>query len=173
MTLGAGWVVISYVVLTLCLLLLHVYTRWPWRLKASAIVAASAAYLLVYFATPQLLGWPANGPLPARFRLLGVMIDEPDADRGNVGAIYFWGSELDPEHTQEPRAYHLPYTQTLQAQFEEAHGKLRKNIPQLGEVQDETALPGVAPDRSQLGQISQKIKLKDAPAEGAPVKDAP
>jgi hypothetical protein len=61
----------------------------------------------------------------------------------------------------------------LQAKFEGARGKLRKSIPQIGEVEDPDAIKGEPKDFSQLGQKSLKIEFKDAPIGGAPVKDAP
>ncbi len=173
MSADLGELVAVQVLVTLVLVLLHLRTTWRWEAKAASIVLASLGYLLAYYSAPNLLGWPTSGQVPAKFKLLGVMIEEPDPERNSKGAIYFWGADLAPASPKAPRAYQLPYTQSLKAQFSEAHGKMRRNIPQIGEVDDPDAPVGVAIDRSQLGQSSLKIKIKDAPAEGAPVKDAP
>jgi hypothetical protein len=173
MAAGIGWLITVYVITTAAVMVLHLYVRWPWYWKAVAIGLGSAAYFLAYSSAPDLLGWPTSDQLPKKFSILGVMIEEPDASRDSEGAIYFWGADVSAGGDKTPRAYHVPYTPTLKAQFSEAHGKIRKNIPQIAEVEDPDAVIGTAQERSQLGQSSLKIKIKDAPAEGAPVKDAP
>ena len=110
--------------------------------------------------------------VPRRFNLLAVYIQEPDKRTGEAGHVFFWASDLDPDADQRPRAYKLPFSPGYKSVFQEGQGKLRQNIPQIGEAEPEDVLHGVPSDRQQLGQKSVKIKFRDAPPAGPPSKEA-
>ena len=169
---GHGAIVAAYVLVALSLLLLSLFSRWTWRVKTLLVVTTTAAYCACYFALPALLGWPTDRNVPKRFNLIGIFIQEPDKRTGEPGNVFFWASDLDPDTDQRPRAYRLPYSLKTKAVFQEGQGKLRKNIPQVGEVEEDDEVHGVPQDRSELGQKSVKIKFKDAPPAGPPSKDA-
>ena len=170
--LGHTSIVASYVVVSLALLLLGLFARWSWPVKICLIALVSASFMVVYFALPALLGWPSGQTVPKRFNLLAVFFQEPEPVTGEAGAIFFWATDVDPLADQRPRAYRLPFSLRLKTVFEEGRGKLRQNIPQIGEAELEDEVHGVPNDRQQLGQKSVKIKLQDAPPAGPPSKDA-
>lgn len=172
LTFGHAAIVAAYVVVALALLLLSLFSRWPWQVKTGLVVVTSAAYCACYFALPALLGWPTDRDVPKRFNLIGVYIQEPDKRTGEPGNVFFWAADLDPDRDQRPRAYRLPFSLKTKAVFQEGQGKLRQNIPQVGEVEEDDEVHGVPQDRGQLGQKSVKIELKDAPPAGPPSKDA-
>jgi len=169
---GHAAIVAAFVLVGLALLLLSLFSRWHWRVKAGLIVLTSAAYCACYFAIPALLGWPTDREVPRRFNLLAVYIQEPDKRTGEAGHVFFWASDLDPDADQRPRAYKLPFSPGSKSVFQEGQGKLRQNIPQIGEAEPEDVLHGVPSDRQQLGQKSVKIKFRDAPPAGPPSKEA-
>lgn len=172
LTFGHAAIVAAYVVVALALLLLSLFSRWHWRVKAGLVAITTAAWCACYFALPALLGWPTDRAVPQRFNLIGVFIQEPDKRTGEPGNVFFWASDLDPDADQRPRAYRLPYSLSTKAVFQEGQGKLRQNIPQVGEVDEEDKKLGVPQDRGQLGQKSVKIKFRDAPPAGPPSKEA-
>lgn len=172
LTFGHAAIVAAYVVVALALLLLSLFSRWPWQVKSVLIVATTAACCACYFALPALLGWPTERAVPKRFNLIGVFIQEPDRRTHEPGAVFFWAADLDPDHDQRPRAHRLPFSLKTHALFQEGQGKLRQNIPQIGEVEEDDEVLGVPQDRGQLGQKSVKIKFKDAPPAGPPSKEA-
>ena len=169
---GHSSIVAGYVVVTLCLLLLGMFSRWHWVAKLGLVAAVTAAWCAVYFALPAMLGWPTDRDVPRRFNLVAVYIQEPDQTTGKPGGVFFWASDLDPDADQRPRAYRLPFSPGFKAVFEEGQGKLRQNIPQTGELEEDDEIHGVPADRLQQGQRSVKIKLRDAPPSGPPSKDA-
>lgn len=171
-TFGHGAIVSSYVAIALSLLLLTLFSRWRWPGKVALIGLTTLAYCAIYFTLPALLGWPTDRNVPRRFNLIGVFIQEPDQRTGEPGSVFFWATDLDAPHEQRPRAYRLPFSLQTKAVFQEGQGKLRQNIPQIGEVEEDDEVHGVPLDRGQLGMKSVKVKIEDAPPAGPPTKDA-
>lgn len=169
---GHSAIVAAYVVVALLLLLLSLFSRWPWQVKAALIGGVTAACVAVYLTLPALLGWPTDRAVPKRFGLLAVYIQEPDRRTGEAGGVFFWATDLDPAADQRPRAYRLPFSLGLKSVMQEGQGKLKQNIPQIGEAEPDDEVHGVPSDRQQLGQKSVKIKLRDMPPAGPPSKDA-
>lgn len=167
-----GGIVAAYVSVALVLLLLGLFSRWRWPVKLGLIAATLGAWVAVYFAMPALLGWPTDDNVPRRFNLLGVYIQEPDPVTHKPGGVFFWATDLDAESEARPRAYRLPFSASYKSVFEEAQGKLRQKIPQVGEVEPDDEVHAVPQDRLQIGLKSVKIKLRDAPPVGPPSKDA-
>ena len=152
-----------YVLVALLLLSINLYSNWSWKIKAFTIIVVSLFYLLSYYSFPPLLGWATRDDLPERFNLVGVYVEEPDKLTGAKGEIFLWVTDMEagPGHN-EPRAYRLPFTAELHAKVVEAGTKLRKNLPQLGELEEEG--PGGRPlDRTQMGQESVNIEFYDLP----------
>jgi hypothetical protein len=136
--LGTSGLVAAYVVVALLLLVLNLNARWSWTVKALAIVVVSALYLVTYYSIPPLLGWPTDQSLPKRFNLIAVYVQEPDKASGRTGEIVLWATDMaEGPRGGEPRAYRVPFTQALHQQVEDAANKIRKNMPQIGEVKDE------------------------------------
>ena len=80
MTLGITGIIAAYILLAVLLLSINLYSKWPWQLKAGAIVITSAFYVITYFSFPALLGWPTTQDPPAQFRLLAAHVEQPDKE---------------------------------------------------------------------------------------------
>jgi hypothetical protein len=160
-TLGALGLTAAYVVLALLLLNLSLYSNWSWWVKAVMIGLTSGFYIVTYFSLPPLLGWPTDAALPERFRLIAVHVQEPNKFTGTEGRIFLWATAINAPPDSEPRAYRLLFAPTLHERAIEARNKLRKGIPQLGEV-DQPAL-GNLQDTAPLGQESARITFYDPP----------
>lgn len=130
-TLGTFGLTAAYVTVALLLLVLNLYARWPWPVKAAVIVLVTASYFVTYHDVPDELGWPTAASLPARFRLLAVAIDLPNPAIGDKGRIYLWAT--DESGADAPRAYVLPYSKPLRHIVHQADEKLRQGIPLIGE----------------------------------------
>ncbi|MBI4695468.1 MAG: hypothetical protein HY749_15740 [Gammaproteobacteria bacterium] len=172
MTLGIGALVALYVVTAAVLLGLCLYSRWRPGAKIAIIALVSAAYVAVYYGLPTRLGWPTDGAVPKKFNLYAIYIQEPDPQTGAKGDVFFWAADMQAGADARPRAYRLPFTPELKAKFTEANGKLRQNIPQIGEAEDDKDPFGVPRNRDQRGQKSAKITLRDAPPDVPPSKEA-
>jgi len=136
--LGTSGLVAAYVVVALLLLVLNLNARWSWTVKALAIAMVSALYLVTYYSIPPLLGWPTDQSLPKRFNLIAVYVQEPDKASGRAGEILLWASDMaEGPRGAEPRAYRVAFTKSLHEKVQEAGNKIRKGLPQLGEVKDE------------------------------------
>jgi hypothetical protein len=129
---------IAYALLGVLLLSACLLTRLPWPLKAAAIVATSAFYVVSFYATRGLLGWSSVDPLPPRFKLLHARIVEPHSLAGDAGAIHLWIEALDEDNipTGVPRAYRLPYDAKLAEKAEAAVKASANGQPQGGRTAD-------------------------------------
>jgi hypothetical protein len=174
MNIGTDGLIACHVTLTVILLAIGLVSQWPWHWKAYTIILATLSYFIVYHAYTACFGWPVAYALPAKFRLLAVTIVEPDLNLRRNGDIFFWALDIDAGVASQPRAYQLPYSLSTYDAFAKARGKLRENIPQIGEIIGDHLTIGKATDTSQSGQLSSMIKFRDAPpGEGVPTKEAP
>jgi hypothetical protein len=132
------WLSIAYALLGVLLLVICVFAKIPWPVKASLIVLTSAFYVVSFFATRGLLGWSSTDPLPPKFKLLGARIVEPHSLAGDPGAIYLWVEALDDDNypTAVPRAFRLPYNVRLAEKTESAVKASANGLPQGGRTAD-------------------------------------
>jgi hypothetical protein len=132
------WLSIAYALLGVLLLVVCVFARIPWPVKAAAIVLTSAFYVVGFFATRGLLGWSSTDPLPPKFKLLGARIVEPHSLEGDPGAIHLWVEALDDDNFPSgvPRAYRLPYDVHLAERTEAAVRASANGVPQGGRTAD-------------------------------------
>ena len=132
------WLSIAYALLGVLLLVICVFAKVPWPVKAAAIVLTSAFYVVGFFATRGLLGWSSTDPLPPRFKLLGARIVEPHSLEGDTGAIHLWVEALDDDNFPSgvPRAYRLPYDAHLAERTEAAVRASANGVPQGGRTAD-------------------------------------
>jgi hypothetical protein len=129
---------IAYALLGVLLLVIFVFARIPWPIKAGAIALTSAFYVVNFYETRALLGWSSIDPLPARFKLLSARIVEPRSVEGDPGAIHLWVEALDDNNFPSgvPRAYRLPYGAKLAAKTEAALKASADGRPQGGRTAD-------------------------------------
>ncbi|MBM4228922.1 MAG: hypothetical protein FJ164_14480 [Gammaproteobacteria bacterium] len=146
------------------------FTRWAWWIKGVAVVAVGLLFQGTWSALPHLLGWPTARGLPERFNLSALEIVEPDKSGQNKGAIYLWVTDLNLDDSpRTPRAFVVPFHPELQAKLATAGTKLRKNMPQVGEVVE---TPFESGPTSTHGQQPINLDFFDLPdplyPEGAP-----
>ncbi len=175
----------AYVAVAALLAVFNLTARWSWPIKAFATVAISALYLVAYFSFPALLGWPTAQPLPARFRLLAAQVEPAD---GEPREIVLWALDADADAAHaEPRAYRLPYSELTQKKVAEAGERIRKGLPQIGEVRQRKpgslassgaaagskragGQSGKASETNVGGQASAALEFQDLPAPKFPGK---
>ena len=138
MTTAVLGISIAYVVMGLLLLGMGLSSRFPWWVKAVAIVVTSLFFIEAFYATKGLLGWPGSERLPPRFQLLWARVAEPDAKAGDPGAIYLWIEELDDNNVPAgvPQSYRLPYSRPLAERSGKARDEIMKGNPQQGTAEE-------------------------------------
>jgi len=171
-TLGQFGLISAYIALAALLINLNLFSKWSWLIKAGAIVAVTGFYFASYYSIIALLGWPTSATLPQRFILHAVEIREPDKTSGADGEIYIWASTINDDSTQtDPRAYRLAYSLELHSKVDEAQTKLRRHLPQLGELVEEKNGDGFSiSDPNRAGQESVGVRFYDLPAPVFPEK---
>jgi hypothetical protein len=160
-----------YVALAVLLLTLNLYSHWPWRVKVLAIFLVAGFYLVSYFSIPPLLGWPTDAVVPERFKLAAVFVNEPDKAKGTEGAIYLWVTDVrEGPDGPKPRSHRLPYSTQLHEKVNEAGNKLRKGIPQVGEIAD-GGFDRIKPEDAFFGgDVSADVEFFDLPPPQLPDK---
>ena len=129
---------ISYAVIGALLLIVLVYGRLPWPVKAMAVIVTSAFYVVSFNATRGLLGWASQDRLPTAFKLLQTRIVEPHSLEGDPGSVYLWVEELDDDNRPSgiPRAFRLPYSDKLAEKAHVADNEIAAGRPQGGRAAD-------------------------------------
>ena len=129
---------IGYALLGALLLLVLVYARLPWPVKAFAVVVTSAFYIVSFTAAEGLLGWATEDKLPPSFKLLQARIVDPHTVEGDPGSVYLWVEALDEDNRPSgvPRAYRLPYTDALAEKTHAAENQIAAGHPQGGRAAD-------------------------------------
>ncbi len=129
---------ISYALIGALLLVVLVYARLPATAKAVAVIVTSAFYIVSFNGTRGLLGWASIDKLPVTFKLLQARIVEPHSLEGDPGSIYLWVEALDEDNRPSgvPRAYRLPYSETLAEKTDTAARQVAAGSPQGGRAAD-------------------------------------
>ena len=120
------------------MLIVLVYARLHWSVKAFAVVVTSAFYIVSFVGTRGLLGFATIDRLPAAFKLLQARIVEPHTLEGDPGSIYLWVETLDEGNRPSgvPRAYRLPYRDALAEKTDKAISDIAAGRPQGGRAAD-------------------------------------
>ena len=156
----------AYVAIGVLLLSLGLASRLAWWIKATAIVVTSTFFIVVFFATNGLLGWPGRGPLPARFQLLWTRVVEPDVRSGDAGAVYLWVEATDDNNVPSgvPKSYRLPYSRPLADRSLKAQDEIMAGHPQQGLAGDLDGQDDAAGD-DKTHEAGSKTAARPAQAE--------
>lgn len=129
---------VAYALIGALLLVVLVYARLPWSLKAVAVVVTSSFYIASFIGTRGLLGWASLDRLPPSFKLLQARIVEPHSLEGDPGAIYLWVEALDEDNRPSgiPRAYRIPYSNRLADKTDKAQNEIAAGRAQGGRAAD-------------------------------------
>jgi hypothetical protein len=129
---------VSYALIGALLLVVLIYARVPWPAKAVIVVVTSAFYIASFIGTRGLLGWASVDRLPATFKLLQARIVEPHSVEGDPGSIYLWVEALDDGNRPSgvPRAYRIPYSDSLAQKTDKAASEIAAGRPQGGRAAD-------------------------------------
>lgn len=128
MLLDSFGLVAAYMVLVVLLVMMLIYSSWPWLLKALMIGVVSCFFYVTYHSIPEFFGWPTANHKPEKMQLVAVYIDAPNK-------IFLWGHDMAyGVEARRPRAYEMAYTTRLNDQLNKAAHKLKKGFPMIAEL---------------------------------------
>jgi len=167
-TAGVVGLVAAYLLVAVLLLSLNLCAAWRWPVKAGAIGAAAACFVVTFVSIQAMLGWPTEAAPPARFRLHAALVEEPDGGKGDPGAIFLWLSPRteDGAASAPPRAYALPYDRALHEAIAEAQTSLDEGRRVDGRARR------TAKEQGGFGTRALQVELFEAPAPALPPKSA-
>ncbi len=158
------WVFVALGCATLLALLA---SRWPRWLKAALVLAVTGFYFVADQALNEVWGWPSRTPLPERFVLLAVVVEEPTKQQ--QGALYVWVNAIENgQPKREPRAHRLPYAKDLHALLDEGMKKVRQGVTQMGSAEPKMGPKGF--NWLRPGSDEQNVKIRDLPVPQLPEK---
>lgn len=129
---------IGYALIGALSLMILVYARLGWRIKATVVIVTSAFYIASFIGVRGLLGWASSDRLPPRFKLLQARIVEPHSLASDPGSIYLWVETLDDDNRPSgvPRAFRVPYSEKLAEKTDKAISDIAAGHPQGGRAAD-------------------------------------
>lgn len=158
---------LSFAALVLLCTLALLWSRWPAWLKTLLVLGVAVLYFWGDDVAHNLSGWPTPDPLPERFSLLAVVIEEPT--NKTAGALYLWVNAIDQgKPVALPRAYRVAYTKDLHALLNEGMKKARQGVSQMGSAVPKRGKKGLGWLRP--GSDEQEIKIRDLPSPQMPEK---
>ncbi len=102
----------GFVLVLIVLSLMLFKSNYPVLVKAMMVVVVTAFYWVQYESLLLYTGWPTVDKLPVKFVLIAADVQEPNAQTGAEGKLYWW--LRDSAHPDSsPRAYELPYQEEL------------------------------------------------------------
>jgi len=152
---------LAYVVVAVLLLNIGFRSHWRWQVKLFAVFITTVFYIGTWYGLQQLQGWPLDGSLPNKFRLISETIEQPNKRKGTDGAIYLWVVDQAEDADNRPRAYRLPYHEALHEDIAEATARGR---PQIGKRVEQSSV------NQSEGQSGSAIKFEDEPWAKLPAK---
>ena len=151
----------AYTTLGVVLLFMGLRSDLRWWIKGVAIVITSAFFVVAFYKTRSLLGWPGTESLPPRFQLLWVRVLEPNRAFQEPGAIFMWVEELDENNVPSgtPRSYKLKYSAPLADKAEKAKEQIIAGNQQQGAADD------MAADEARETNNPQQSSAQPPPAD--------
>jgi hypothetical protein len=163
---------LGYALLGVTLLVIVVFARFDWRMKAGLIALVSVFYFADFRAARSLLGWASPDALPPHFKLLGARIVEPHSLAGDTGAIFLFVEEVDDDNfpSGDPRLFRLPYNAKLAERTEAAVTASAEGTPQGGRTADFGAGNGGAsePTNREVTPSAVTVTSGGDPQSGGP-----
>ena len=155
---------LAYVLIALLLLNMGLKSAWRWQVKLFVIILTSVFYVGTWYGLQHMQGWPVKQQLPAEFDLIAEYIRQPNKQTGSEGAIYLWVIDRAEGADKQPRAYRLPYRETLHENIAEARSRGR---PQVGRRVEKASAAG---DRRSAEPSASTIEFEDEPRTSLPAK---
>ncbi len=176
---------IAYALVAALLLNMNLVTNYSVWLKAGVILVTSGLYLGTWFGYQGLTGWATNQPLPEKFRLIYLSIDERRSSSDNPGYIYYWIRPLDEAGLPfgPPRAYRIDWSESAAEDAESAllaiedgeelNGSFSRNL--MTSEEGTEMLSDYAGEFSVTGAGDGKVNIifMRAPPRSLPPKTAP
>jgi len=176
MGIWSGYIGLTIAFVIIAAIVLWFAIRTPGQIIIKALLIPVAVWygLVLYYAVPNLMGWPISESIPDNSQVLAIRIQEPDPKENDPGAIYFWlnikpdsksfeqtlKAQLNPKSIfsynseTRPRAYQLPYSRKLHKAIVEAQRRAQ-GVPgaQIRTKQGKSK-------RGPLGNDDSKAKLE-------------
>jgi hypothetical protein len=116
------YLLLSYVFVISILVLLLKYSQISYFLKIALTASIAIFFIFHYEGLQSLSGLPSTHSPPEKFQLLAVTIQQPQPSVQKRGSIYLWVKAGETE----PRAYQIPWSDTLYKKLTQVQKKLKQ-----------------------------------------------
>lgn len=148
------------------------HSKLRWQAKAALIAASITSGLILWSNLAGLSGWPTTEPLPERFLLQWMLVEEPSKNRHTTGAIYLW---ITPEaQARSPltlyrkerltqRLYRLEYSRQLHEQLEVLKAGLQAGQPTMIQLEHLVTINAENPQNRNSRESDIRLRLIPPP----------
>lgn len=174
MTLDIFGLISSYAYILILLLLILIYARLGWIVKACCMIAGLAFFVVHYYSYSPLMGWPTKDTLPDHVQVISGFVKQPNKITGYPGGIFIWAVDMNKNIGRElPRSYRLPYSDPLHQRVVDVRRKTMNGVPQMAmvvsEPDEKERLASQASNAGSGGAIAP-IHFYDMPVHELPTK---
>ena len=139
---------LAFVIIAALTLWVVVGSRGWWWVKGCVVAIAIFFSISLWHSLGGLEGWPTDQPLPEKFEIKWIVIEEPNKKTGSKGRILVLAKNLNPElknksripllhskdKSNEPRIHELPYSRELHKQSIQIQKKIAAGGKFYGEM---------------------------------------
>lgn len=173
---------LAYVIVTSLVLWAVIAARGNWAVKTLVICASLLFGILLWFSLTDIQGWPVQVPMPERFEVKWLVVEEPDKKTGREGAVYVWAVTLGESGPSpfrltrrgrglQPRIYRLPYSRDLHEQSEMVQEQLRAGIRFFASLERGSAGEGTFRGGRRVAKKDGKGSASDGTIQGDDVRE--
>jgi len=166
MDMGTFGIAFALLVNVALLLWFVIGAKGYWWIKVPVIAVTLFLSIGIWSSVNDLLGWATSEPMPEKFQVHWIVIDEPNSKEGDPGAIFVWATDLNPQPSDwwifhsmddsgEPRAHKMPYSRQLHEQSQAIMQIIKKGGQFKGTMKGPPGKPG-KPGEGKKGKPGKK-----------------
>ena len=139
---------VAFIIVSTLALWVIIGSKGWWWIKMGVATLTILFSISLWHSLESLEGWPTDQPMPNRFEIKWIVVEEPNIKTGDEGQILIWAKDLEPllreksdipllhnkGQSNEPRIHRLPYTRELHLQAVQIQKKIAAGGRFFGEM---------------------------------------
>lgn len=120
--------IFGYLLIASLLLIFCLFSSFSKNIKILGILIVTIFYFFTWQGYVGLMGWPSEQELPENFRISWVVIEEPNKQTKEDGAVYLWVRSISQTGMDKgkPRSFKISWSEESHKKAQLALSKLRE-----------------------------------------------
>lgn len=142
---------LTFIIITALILWAIIGGKGWWWLKAIMVIGTFLFGVVLWHSLETLEGWPTEEPMPEKFEIKWIVVEEPNMKTGEKGEILVWSKNMtedyktasspipllhNKEQSDDPRLHRLPYSREMHKQAQDIQKKIAFGGKYYGEMKD-------------------------------------